>query len=113
MFEYLGTLQMNQLNPEINQWNHQYSLLLANQPGVPQATPAPGFEHRLLMAAAQGQLLEQQISASTMSGTIERFDNVGNEFFYSRHTRNITLTSKQNWKLSFHALSLASTACCF
>lgn len=68
MFEYLGTLPMNQFNPQINQWNHQYSLLLANQPGVPQATPAPGFEHRFLMAAAQGQLFDQQISASTTSG---------------------------------------------
>ncbi|XP_058971207.2 protein c-ets-1-B isoform X1 [Pocillopora verrucosa] len=67
MFELLGTLQMNQLNPEINQWNHQYSVLLANQPGVPQATPAPGFEQRLLMAAPS-QLLEQQICASTMPG---------------------------------------------
>ena len=103
MFELLGTLQMNQLNPEINQWNHQYSVLLANQPGVPQATPAPGFEQRLLMAAPS-QLLEQQICASTMPGTKDRSYYVGSySENFTRHTRKFSLRKHQNWKQSWHA----------
>lgn len=96
MFELLGTLQMNQLNPEINQWNHQYSVLLANQPGVPQATPAPGFEQRLLMAAPS-QLLEQQICASTMPGTKDRSYYVGSySENFTRHARKFSLRKHQN-----------------
>lgn len=97
---------MNQLNPEINQWNHQYSVLLANQPGVPQATPAPGFEQRLLMAAPS-QLLEQQICASTMPGTKDRSYYVGSySENFTRHTRKFSLRKHQNWKQSWHTFFL-------
>lgn len=43
----------------MNQWT-QLNLLLANQPGVPQATPAPGFER--LLTADRSEMVDQQIT---------------------------------------------------
>ena len=51
VFQYLRTFQLNNL-AQMNQWN----ILHANQPSVPEATPAPGFE-RLMPSHRADQLV--------------------------------------------------------
>ena len=55
VFNYLTTFQFTQLT-QLKQW----SLLHANQPVVPQATPVPGFERLMLLS----QNVDQDISTS-------------------------------------------------
>lgn len=64
VFNCLTTFRLTQLT-QLKQW----SLLHANQPVVPQATPVPGFE-RLIMLP---QIVDQDIPASTKQGKRAKF----------------------------------------
>ena len=58
VFQYLRTFQLNNLT-QMNQWN----ILHANQPSVPEATPAPGFERFMPTHRA-----DQLVPTSTAQG---------------------------------------------
>lgn len=60
LFNYLTTCQMEQMT--------HFSLLHANQPVVPEATPAPGFEH--LMCHPRIRLFDQKLHTAKKPGKL-------------------------------------------
>ena len=81
VFQYLRTFQLNHLT-QMNQWN----ILHANQPSVPEATPAPGFE-RMFMPTHRA---DQLVPTSTAQGNGPKALLIlyKRTNFQFRHTRN-------------------------
>ncbi|XP_020620225.1 ETS translocation variant 1-like isoform X2 [Orbicella faveolata] len=77
VFQYLRTFQLNHLT-QMNQWN----ILHANQPSVPEATPAPGFE-RLVPTQRADQLVPSstaQVDGVPHMSYMEHLTNEEDEF---------------------------------
>lgn len=78
VFQYLRTFQLNNLT-QMNQWN----ILHANQPSVPDATPAPGFE-RFVPAHRADQLVPtstaQAVEGIPHMSYLEHLTNEEDEF---------------------------------
>ncbi|XP_078381209.1 uncharacterized protein LOC144663986 isoform X2 [Oculina patagonica] len=74
VFQYLRTFQLNQMS-QINQWN----LLHANQPGVPEATPAPGFERFMVAQQTDQQVPTSNAQAGDYMTQMSFMDHLTNE----------------------------------
>lgn len=74
VFQYLRTFQLHQFT-QMNQWN----MLHANQPSVPEATPAPGYERPILTQRA-----DQLVPTSTAQAV----DGIPQMLSYMDHLTN-------------------------